>query len=112
MLRNTTIQTTRLFRGALFFLLFGLQIYCISDVWAANAGDAELKAFSSILTGNIGLALGLCLAIWGIIKAVVSGETAMGFTLIICGILLTIFPGVFNAATSTFLPVVQSITGR
>ncbi|MCP5405698.1 MAG: hypothetical protein H6922_05710 [Pseudomonadaceae bacterium] len=80
---------------------------------AAGTGDAgslELNALTGIVTGNIGLFLGLLITVWGIFK-LVGGETGAGMMLMILGVLLTIFPGVFNVARSIVVPVAQGITG-
>lgn len=64
----------------------------------------------TLLTGNFGMFLGLGLTIWGIFKAFTQGETGSGILLIICGVALTIFPGVFNVASSIVNPIVTAIT--
>lgn len=91
--------------------LLSLMVFLPLGIFAADAGSAELGALSSIVTGNVGLTIGLILAVWGIFKAVVGGETGAGMLLIVCGVLLTIFPGVFNSFANTLLPLVRSITG-
>lgn len=79
---------------------------------AASAGEAELNVIEGLLTGNIGLAIGLIITVWGLFKTFVNGETGGGILLLVCGVLLTIFPGVFNAAGKTIYPIVQNITGK
>lgn len=78
---------------------------------ASDAGEVELNAIEGVLTGNLGLAVGLLITIWGLWKMVAGGETGGGILIMICGVLLTIFPGVFNTAAEVVLPLVRSVTG-
>lgn len=80
--------------------------------FAQGAGGIELSAIEQLLTGNLGLAIGLLIAVWGIWKMAVDGEVGGGIFIIICGVLLTVFPGVFNSALAVVTPLVQSLTGR
>lgn len=77
-----------------------------------DVGQAELSAIEGLLTGNIGLAIGLLLAVWGIWKAVVNGEVGGGLIIVVCGVLVTIFPGVFVTAYNVVSPIVGDLTGR
>jgi hypothetical protein len=88
------------------------------SVWAAGssvgsgAGSLELSALTHIVTGNIGLTIGLLVTIWGLWKTVVGGDTGSGLIIMVCGVLVTLFPGVSNAAVNTFTPLVNSMTGN
>jgi len=77
-----------------------------------SVGQVELSAIEGMLTGNIGLALGLLLTIWGIWKAFVDGEVGGGLLIIVCGVALTIFPGIFNTAYEVVAPLVGHVSGR
>ena len=76
-----------------------------------SVGDIELKAVESVLTGNIGMAVGLIITIWGIWELFVKGETVRGGILLFCGVAITVFPGVFNVFQALVLPAVQVLTG-
>lgn len=92
-------------------ILIGIMLAAPLAAFSADAGDAELKILEDLVTGNIGLAIGLILAVWGLWKAVVSGETGSGLLLLVCGVLLTLFPGVFDTAASIVKPIAQTLTG-
>lgn len=90
--------------------LTGLMLSQPFVLCAEEAGRAELNMLQTVLTGNFGIFLGLALTVWGIFKAFAKGETGGGILLIICGVALTIFPGVFNVASSIVNPIVTAIT--
>lgn len=93
-------------------LLIGLVLPVTAWTAAGDAGSIEIDALSQVLTGNIGLAIGLALTAWGVFKAFVKGETGGGLLLIVCGVLLTIFPGVFNSAVGLMKPITDSLSGN
>ncbi|MCP5405697.1 MAG: hypothetical protein H6922_05705 [Pseudomonadaceae bacterium] len=75
---------------------------------SAGAGQTVLNQIIGAITGNIGLIIGLVLAILGIWTWVVKQETAAGIMLIIGGVLITVSPGVFNTLRSMVNPVVDA----
>lgn len=83
---------------------------CAADGGAAGA--MELSALKGLLMGQAGLAIGLLLTVWGIWKAFVGGDTGTGLLIMVCGVLLTIFPNFFNMVASVVDPVVAAISGR
>lgn len=78
---------------------------------AAQAGSSLLGTLQSAVTGNLGLVVGLALAILGIWTWVVKQETAAGIMLIIGGVLLTVAPGVFNTVADFTKGLVTSASG-
>lgn len=110
----------RLSRNAVFALLFTAGLALVSMDAAAqvagqnqssNAGSSVLGALQGAITGNIGLILGLGLAILGIWTWVVKQETAAGIMLIIGGVLITISPGVFNSIRGMVDGIVATTSG-
>lgn len=79
---------------------------------AGGAGSNVLSGIQGAITGNIGLFIGLALAILGIWTWVVKQETAAGIMLIIGGVLITISPGVFNTIRGVVDGVVQTTSGN
>lgn len=77
---------------------------------AAPVGQAELRLLEAIFTGNIGLTLGLFIAIGGIITFV-QGKTGAGITLIVLGVLITLLPGVFNGMRAVMCPIAGALGG-
>lgn len=102
-------------RNAIFTLALVAGLMLIGgDVLAQGAdkaGSTFLDAVQKASTGNLGLAIGLCLAILGIWTWVVKQETGAGIFLIIGGILITITPGVFNSLRSIVNPLVSTVAG-
>ena len=85
----------------------------LSFVLAAEsaAGAMEVQAISSNLTGSVGLWIALLVFLWGFWKMFISGDTGAGALIMLCSVLLTVFPAVFNMAAGVFLPVIKQITG-
>lgn len=86
------------------FVMIGLD----ANAAAGEAGGKLLSTVQDAITGNLGLVIGLALAILGIWTWVVKQETAAGIFLIIGGVLITISPGVFNSIRSFVDPVVEA----
>lgn len=74
-------------------------------------GGTELAALTSLVTGNVGLAIGLGATIFGIYTWVVKQSTGLGLIMIIGGILFTLAPGVFNGTRNILCPLVSSLGG-
>lgn len=90
------------------FTVLGLDAH--ADV--GTAGRQVVDAIEGAVTGNIGLFIGLALAILGIWTWVVKQETAAGIMLIVGGVLITVAPGVFNTIGSIVAPIVDSAGGN
>lgn len=93
------------------FTLVGIEAFAAVTGTANTAGESVVQQMIGAMTGNIGLLLGLGLAILGIWTWVVKQETAAGIFLIIGGVLLTVSPAVFNTIGSMVGPIVQGASG-
>jgi len=78
---------------------------------AGQAGSNFLNTLKGLITGNLGLFLGLAITVFGIWTWVINQNTGAGITMIIGGVLLTVAPGLFsgvqsfvNGAMQTFSP--------
>lgn len=91
------------------FVMVGGDAFAAATGGAGGAGAGLLDSIEKAITGNIGLIIGLCLAVLGIWTWVVKQETAAGIMLIVGGILITITPGVFNSVRSFIDPFVKSV---
>ena len=78
---------------------------------AAGAGNTALSTLTGAITGNIGLLIGLGLAVGGLWTWIVGQNTAAGLTMIAGGILLTLSPGIFNGMSRIVAPVVNTFSG-
>lgn len=78
------------------------------DAFAAvgDAGGSVLTAIEGAVTGNIGLVIGLVLAILGLWTWIVKQETAAGIVMIIGGVLITVAPGIFDTARDIIGPII------
>lgn len=97
-------------------LILAALIMGAAGVYAQNTaaeavGGAELKLLETIFTGNIGLVMGLIIAIMGIF-AFIQGNTSSGITLIVVGVLITLLPGVFNGARLIVCPIALALGGE
>lgn len=92
-------------------LLLALFLALPGYVVAQEAGHLEFQALKGMLTGNVGLAIGLLLTVWGLWKAFIGGDTGAGLLIMVCGVVLTIFPNVFTAVSNAVSPLVSSVTG-
>lgn len=82
-------------------------------IMGAQAQAADLLAtLQGLVTGNLGLFIGLLLAVFGIWTWVVKQETMAGIMMIIGGVLITIAPGVMNTFSSFLNPVVDAVGGN
>ncbi len=79
-----------------------------ADSTAKNAGTNALSTLTGAITGNLGLLIGLGLAIGGLWTWIVGQNTSAGLLMIAGGILLTLSPGVFNGAAKMVAPLVKS----
>jgi hypothetical protein len=78
---------------------------------AGTGGTKFRETLEGLVTGNIGLLVGLALAVFGIYTWVVKQETTAGLLLIVGGVLITIAPGVFNSLGGLVSPIVSATGG-
>ena len=99
----------------LFCLVLALLLLVATGAYAATAsgaaGDVELRLLERIFTGNIGLTLGLIVAVFGIFS-IVNGKMAGGIILIILGVIITLLPGVYNGIRVISCPIAESLGGK
>lgn len=79
-----------------------------ADATAKTAGSKALGTLTGAITGNLGLLIGLGLAIGGLWTWIVGQNTSVGLLMIAGGIMLTLSPGVFNGAAKMVAPLVKS----
>jgi uncharacterized protein YacL len=79
-------------------------------IYAADGapGNAELNLLTTIFTGNIGLVIGLVIAITGIIQFV-KGDSGAAIYTIVLGVLITLLPGVYNGLRMIACTLVESL---
>jgi len=78
----------------------------------ASSSGAEAKAtLEGILTGNIGLFLGLGITVLGLWTWIIGQKTGAGIIMIIGGVLLTLAPGLFNGVREMAGGVVNQFSG-
>lgn len=84
-----------------------------ADVWAqnaaGNAGKETFELIKDLFTGNIGLIVGLVIAAYGLWKWLISQET-WGLILVIGGVLITIFPGIFGGIQEGTVQLLDTVT--
>lgn len=62
----------------------------------SGAGGNLKGTLETLLTGNIGLFIGLAVVVLGLWTWIIKQETGAGITMIIGGVLITLAPGMFN----------------
>lgn len=85
--------------GAMFFVMPVLA-------QADYAGADALDTLQGILTGNIGLTIGLAILVLGLIT-LITGKASAGLVMIIGGALITLSPGIFNGVRTMVYGVVS-----
>lgn len=73
-------------------------------------GKAEAGLLAGIISGNIGLAIGLVITAFGFYQALVEQKT-WGWVMIIGGLAITAWPGLFKGAYNALNPVASTFTG-
>ncbi len=79
---------------------------------ASTAGGTAKTTLENVITGNIGLLLGLGITILGLWTWIIGQKTGPGIIMIIGGVLLTMAPGLFNGARNMLGGVVQQFGGN
>ncbi len=94
-------------------LLVAALLLGAATAYAAEAspGNVELKLVEAILTGNIGLILGLIVTVMGIITFV-KGDTGSGIFTVLLGVLITMTPGIYNGLRLIACPVAEALGGH
>lgn len=77
---------------------------------ASSAGGQLKDTFLNIVTGNLGLVVGLAIAFLGLWTWIVGQEAFAGIIMIIGGILLTMLPGIFKGFRGMVAPVVDEFS--
>lgn len=89
-----TRQTIFTFASAL------LMVGAVSTVGVAQdattAGGNMLDTLQGLITGQIGLFIGLAIVVLGLWTWIIKQETGAGITMILGGVLITLAPGIFN----------------
>lgn len=78
---------------------------------AKSSGAAGLDTLTGIITGNIGLLIGLGITVLGLWTWIIGQKTGAGIIMIIGGVLLTLAPGLFNGARQMMSGVVANFGG-
>lgn len=78
---------------------------------AAQAGGNLLDTLTGVLTGNIGLFIGLLIVVLGLWTWIIKQETGAGITMIIGGVLITLAPGIFTGVQDFASGVVGEFAG-
>ncbi len=73
-------------------------------------GKAETGILVDLLSGNLGLFIGLAIAIFGFYQALVEQKT-WGWVMIIGGTIVTAWPGIFKGMYEGVNPLASSVTG-
>jgi uncharacterized membrane protein len=87
--------------------LAGIVVAAPAFAQADQAGDAALSTLEDVVTGNIGLLIGLGIMITGLLTWIFSGKAAAGITMIIGGALFTMSPGIFNGVRNMIYGIVE-----
>ncbi len=76
-----------------------------------DAGAAASQTLVSVITGNIGLLIGLGITVLGLWTWIIGQKTAAGLTMVVGGVLLTMAPGIFKGARDMAVGVVEGFGG-
>lgn len=105
-----TRQTIFTFAAAL------LMVIAVSGVGVAQestaaAGRGMLNTLEQLITGQLGLFIGLAIVVLGLWTWIIKQETGAGITMIIGGVLITLAPGIFNGARSFAENAINTFSG-
>lgn len=79
---------------------------------ASQSGGVALSTLTGVVTGNIGLMLGLGITVLGLWTWIIGQKTGAGIVMILGGVLLTLAPGLFNGARNMAAGVVGQFGGN
>lgn len=78
---------------------------------ASRAGGDAAQTLVSVITGNIGLMIGLGVTILGLWTWIIGQKTGAGLTMVVGGVLITMAPGLFKGARDMAVGVVGDFGG-
>ena len=78
---------------------------------ASSAGTSFLTTLQDLITGKLGLFIGLGITILGLWTWIIKQETGAGIVMIIGGVLITVAPGLFNGVHDFVNSAVTGISG-
>lgn len=86
-------------------------------VWAQSSsqgavGAPELKLVELLLTGNLGLFLGLAVAFLGVYTLSAGQSPAFGLVLIVLGALITLTPSIYKGTRAVICPIIQTLSSN
>lgn len=99
---------TRLLALTLLLAFIGLSAHALDG---DAPGAAEVRLLEMIFTGNIGLAIGLAIAILGIFSFV-KGNTAGAIVFVVLGVIITLLPGIYNGVRIIACPIASALGGH
>lgn len=73
----------------------------------SQAGEGLIRAFDDIASGNIGLFVGILVAAFGLYVWLIRQES-WGVIMIIAGVIITAFPGIFEALSDGTNSILQA----
>ena len=90
-----------------------ILILCIPALSFAqgSVGQAETEILAGILSGNLGLVIGLVAAIFGLYIWLIE-QRSWGIIMIILGATFTAFPAMFEAIYNGVNPLIQTTGGQ
>lgn|GEM_PF-3532689 len=78
---------------------------------ASQAGGNFLDVLQGLLTGQLGMFIGLFMVVLGLFTGIMRKEWGAAIVMIIGGALITVSPGVFNGVRQAVGGVVSGISG-
>lgn len=87
-------------------------VYADPTAAGGAVGSAEINLLKAVFTGNIGLALGLIVAFFGLYTMVVKGNFGGGLFILVLGVLITLLPTFYNGVTQVTCPIARSLGGE
>lgn len=81
------------------------------DSTAQGAGSSVITGINSVISGNIGLFIGVGLALFGLYTWLVAQNTGTGIIMIIGGVAVTAFPGLFEGMSQASTDILKVFAG-
>lgn len=98
-------------RGVAGLVIMGLCLLGTTFAADTSVGAAELSLLDKIFTGNIGLVLGLAVAVAGLWKFA-HGDFSGAVMMMVLAVLLTLLPGVYNGLRLIVCPIARTLGGQ